>query len=66
MATTDNVTDLQSGDSDQSDSETPGPSKKARSGAATYKTKFSKAWIESYPFIDEIASKPHDFFCKFK
>ncbi len=50
-------------DTSDTDCEIPGPSKKARSGAGTYKTKFNKAWIESYPFISEVAREPHVFFC---
>lgn len=63
MAATEN---LLGHDSEPSDNEAdqPGPSKKARLGAATYKIKLNKAWIEDYPFICEVARNPHSFFCK--
>ena len=48
----------------------PGPSKKQKvftirkyQGAATYKTKFKKEWILSYPFIKEVQGDVYSFFC---
>ena len=51
-------------ESGESDIEEPGPSKRAKCGAATYKTKFNSAWKETYPFISEVDKKPHFFYCQ--
>ena len=54
----------------ESNSEEPGPSKKAKltkmKGADVYRTKFSSAWIQQmYPFIHEVSGNEHSFHCTF-
>ena len=45
-------------DCDSDDAATP-PVKKARLGAATYKTKFNSQWIKELPFISNVMNDPY-------
>ena len=32
----------------------PGPSKRAKTGASTYQTRFNRDWMKTWPFIQEV------------
>ncbi|CAB4030187.1 methyltransferase 15 [Paramuricea clavata] len=66
------ASDSVSGSEDEFNSpESPGPStlrqsnKSTRkdSGAAKYRSKFSTAWKKQYPFINEVRTDKHSFYC---
>ena len=48
-------------DSDDGDGAATPPVKKARLGAATYKTKFNSQWIKELPFISNVMNDPYRF-----
>ena len=50
-----------SSDSDvESNTEAPDPKKSKRfTGAAKYKTKFNKVWIDEFPFISSVHRDPY-------
>jgi hypothetical protein len=49
---------------DEEEDETmPGPSKRAKTGAGTYQTKFKVEWKKSWPFIQEVKNDPYKFLC---
>ena len=48
----------------------PGPSKKSKSakakrvpGAASYRTKFNKAWTKNWAFVQAVPENAHSFYC---
>ncbi len=44
----------------ESNNEVPDPKRSRKlSGAATYKTKFNKAWINEFPFISSVQRDPY-------
>jgi hypothetical protein len=66
------ASDSVSGSEDEFNSpESPGPStlrqssKSTRkdSGAAKYRSKFNTAWKKQYPFINEVRTDKHSFYC---
>ena len=41
----------------------PGPSKRAKTGAGTYQTRFNAEWTRTWPFIQEVKKSPYKFLC---
>ena len=41
----------------------PGPSKRAKTGASTYQTKFKSEWKKTWPFLQEVKNDPYKFLC---
>ena len=41
----------------------PGPSKKVKTGAGTYQTRFSMDWTRTQPFIREVKNNLYKFMC---
>ena len=50
-------------DEEEFDEGRPGPSKKAKTGAGTYRTKFSMDWTRTWPFIQEVKNNAYKFLC---
>lgn len=48
---------------EEEDETRPGPSKRAKTGAGTYQTKFNVEWTKTWPFIQEVKNNPYKFLC---
>ena len=47
-----------------SDDETgPGPSKRAKTGASAYQTKFNADWTKTWPFVQAVKNDAYKFLC---
>ena len=50
-------------DEEEFDEASPGPSKRAKTGAGTYLTRFNKDWTKTWPFIQEVKNNAYKFLC---